>query len=69
MCVDVTTVPVKGRTCGHTPGKASGTMLSKVRDGGEVGSYNGHRIWWVDEEAVFSKDHVSVLVQANHIGK
>lgn len=58
-CVCV--VPVKGSACGHTPGKASNTMLSEVWDGGEVGGHDGHRISWIYKEAIFSKDHVPVL--------
>lgn len=37
-------VPVEGSTGGHTPSKASDAMLSEVRDGGEVGSNDGHRV-------------------------
>ena len=35
-------VPVKGGAGGHTPGEASDSLLSEVRDGGEVGSHDGH---------------------------
>lgn len=42
LCVEVCVVPVEGCAGGHTPGKAFGTMLSEVWDGGEVGSHDGH---------------------------
>lgn len=54
-------VPVKRSTCGHAPGKAFDALLSKVRDGSEIGGHEGQWVWRVHKEAIFPEDHVPVL--------
>lgn len=63
--VIVCVVPVEGGAGGHAPGKALDSQLSEVGDGGEVSSHDGHRVWRVHKEAVFSEDHVPVLTTDN----
>lgn len=56
-------VPVKGSARGHASSKAPDALLPEVWDGRQVSSHDGHRVGRVHKEAVFSEDHVAVLMK------
>lgn len=52
---------VQGSTGRHTAGQSFDSSLLEVRDAGNVGSNDSHRVWRVHEKAVFTQNHVAVL--------
>lgn len=61
MCVCVLFVLVQGSTGRHTAGQSFNSSPLEVRDAGNVGGNDGHRVRRVHEKAVFTQNHVTVL--------